>query len=164
MFKINDYVRYGAKGVFQIKEIQKRRDKDNKKVDYYVLYSNTDGVETKIITPAKNESIRKVMSREDALSLIGEMENLEIVWDANKRTRDELFREMLTSGNLTKIVQLIKSIHFMRLEKIKEGKDISQKDKEVYNNAENLLFEEFSVCFNISKNQVLDVILSNIQN
>ena len=164
MLKVNDYVRYGAKGVFQIKEIQKRRNKENKKVDFYVLYNNTDGVETKIVTPAKNDSIRKVMSKEDALSLIQNMEHIEIIWDNNKRTRDDLFREMLTSGNMTKIAQLLKSIHFTRLEKIKEGKDISQRDKEVYNNAENLLFEELSVCFDISKNEVLDLILSNVQN
>ena len=33
MLKVNDYVRYGAKGIFQIVEIQKRRDKN-------IVYTN----------------------------------------------------------------------------------------------------------------------------
>ena len=159
MFKINDYVRYGAKGVFQIKEIQKRRDKNNKRCEWYVLYSNSDGVETKIITPANNNTLRKVLTKEEAYALLDQIDSLDLIWDVNKRTRDEMFHDILVSSDLLKLAQLIKSIHFVREEKLKEGKDISQKDKDVYKNAENLLFEELSVCFDIKKDQVLDFIL-----
>lgn len=160
MLKVNDYVRYGAKGVFQIVEIQKRRNKDNKKSNWFVLYNNCDGVDTKIVTPADNPTLRKIMSKEEALDLIRKMEDMEIIWDNNKRTRDETFHEILASSDMNKMAQLMKSIYFTRYEKLQEGKDISQRDKDVYNNAEKLLFEELSISLGIPKNEVLDFIMS----
>lgn len=162
MLKVNDYVRYGAKGIFKIIEIQKRKNKDNKKVNWYVLYSNSDGVDTKILTPADNPTLRKIMSKEEALEIIEQMNDMEIIWDNNKRTRDELFHDILASGDMKKMAQLMKSIYFIRYEKLQEGKDIAQKDKDVFNNAEKLLFEELSLSFNIQKNEVLDFIMSKV--
>jgi len=49
-----------------------------------------------------------------------------------------------------------------RVEKLQKGKDIAQKDKNVFNNAEKLLFEELSLSFNIQKNEVLDFIMSKV--
>lgn len=161
MFKVNDCVRYGAKGVFKIIEIQKRKNKENKKEMWYVLHSSNDGIDTRILTPANNPSLRKVISKEEVLDLLKEMDSMEIVWDDNKRNRDEAFRTILTSGDVYKMLQLIKSIYHTKKDKNKEGKDISQKDKDVFTNAENLLFEELAFSCNIKKEEVLDFILSN---
>lgn len=160
MFNIDEYVRYGAKGVFQVKEIIKKKNMQNKTTSYYVLCSNFDGLNTKIITPVDNNTLRAIISKKEVLQLIDAMPSVEVTWNEDKRLRENGFKEILASGQLKSLAQMIKSIHFTQQDKLKINKDISESDKQLFKNAENLLFEEISVSCEIKKDEVLDFILS----
>lgn len=160
MFKINDYVRYGEKGIFQIEEVTKRKSQNNKKEDWYVLRSHINGVDTKILTPVKNATLRPLMSEKEIHHLIDDISSQQSIWDENKRTRDDLFKSIIVSGKMSELTQMIKSIQATREEKLLIGKDISVRDKEFLKIAETFLFEEISISCNIKQDKVLDFIMS----
>lgn len=162
MFQKDDYLRYGAKGIFQVDDIVKRRDKNNKKTSWYVLLSHSNGVRTKILTPVENDELCNILSKDEAHQLIDEVPTLETIWNDNKHQREDTFKKILSSGKTRDLVQMIKSIHLAREEKLKEKKDISERDKEFFKNAENILFEEISISCGIEKDNVMNFINSKL--
>lgn len=163
MYKANEYVRYGEKGVFQVQSIQKRALKGKELIDCYILYANQNGLETTVITPITNPFLRKILTKEEAIAVIKKFKDIEIEWNDNRHIRDEWARNILISGDVEDMAKLIKSAYLMKIEKNKVGKDISSKDKDVFRNAEKLLYEELSVSLGIKKEDVIDYIKDIIE-
>lgn len=159
MYEVNDYVSYGAKGIFQIKDVLMKKGKSGQKEQWYVLYSLKDGIETSVTTPSSNEAIRKILSKEAIEKLIREIPSLETVWSENKTIRYQLFQGMLESGSIRKLAQLSKTISLVKEEKEVCGKQLAEKDKEYLHRAERLMFEEISVSIHIKQDKVLDYVL-----
>lgn len=164
MCEVNDYVSYGAKGIFQIKDIISKKGKAGHKVQWYVLHSMKDGIETSVTTPSVNATIRKILNKSEINKLISDMPSFESVWDENKTVRYLAFKEMLESGDIQKLAQLTKSIYLIKLDKEKAGKQLAEKDKEYLGRAERLLFEEISLCFDIKQDEVLNFVCKKIEN
>lgn len=157
MFKVNEFVRYGSFGIFQIKDIEVRKTKEGKKQTYYVMYSN-DGVETKIITPIDNESLRPVMQSEEIEQLILSLPSLQDCWIEDKRLREEQFYKILKSGDMKQLAMLIRTLYLKKEEKATLGKQLAQKEQDILRQAENLLNEEVSLIAHIEKQEVVSYI------
>ena len=163
MFQVQDYVRYGARGIFQVEEIIKKELRPRHKEICYVLNS-VYGINTKIVTPASNPMLRPVMKREEIEQMIEEMPRLESEWIDDKRTREEVYRKILAEGDGRKLAQLIKSIYTQKQDKLRDRKSISRSDAEILEQAEELLHEEISLSFQIKKEEVADYLLSRLKN
>lgn len=163
MFEIDDYVSYTNKGIFQIQEILKKRNRKREVECWYVLHNIKNDVETSITTPSTNPSLRLIMRKQDILQLINDMPALETVWDDDKRIREHHFEELLTSGDIRKWAQLSKTIYEMKKQKEEMRKSISDKDRFYFDQAEDLLYEEISLCFHIKQEEVSDFIFSKIK-
>ena len=74
MFKVNDYVMYGSMGVCKIIDISKEKylNSSNDEVEFYVLETVYKNKMT-IKIPVNNTkiSMRKIITKEEVLSLIG---------------------------------------------------------------------------------------------
>lgn len=162
MFKVNDYISYTNKGIFQIKEIITKRNRKREKESWYILYKIKNEVETSIQTPATNPSLRPIMKKDDILLLIEDMPNLKTEWNDNKKEREDHFQTMLNSGDIRQWAILSKTIYEMKQQKEAIKKSLSEKDKFFYDRAEDLLYDEISICFQIQCNSVQDFISSNI--
>lgn len=162
MFQINDYVSYTNKGIFQIQDIITKRNRKREVECWYILHNIKNDVETSITTPATNPYLRLIMQKQDILSLINEMPILKSVWDDDKRVREERFQDMLTSGNVRKWAQLSKTIYEMKKQKEEVKKSISDRDRGYFDQAEDLLFEEIALCFQIKREEVENFIFSKI--
>lgn len=159
MYKIGDYVRYGAKGIFKIEDIIKKQDQHGKQQTWYVLNSMRDGIETSVVTLVDNDHIRKILDKPAIQHLLDEMPNLATIWDENKIVRYQKFHEIIESGSIYKLAQLAKTIYVIHKEKELCGKQLAQKDKEYLEQAQQLLFEEISLSYHIQEEDVLDMIL-----
>lgn len=160
MFQINDYVSYTNKGIFRIQEIIKKQNRKREVACWYVLHNIKNDVETSITTPSTNPSLRLIMQKQDILQVIHDMPAIKTVWDDDKRIREDRFQELLTSGDVRKWAQLSKTIYEMKKQKEEIKKTISDKDRFYFDQAEDLLFEEISLCFHIKQEEVSSFIFS----
>jgi CarD family transcriptional regulator len=163
MFKINDYVIYNSIGVYQIVDIRKDKDISNTETEYYVLKPVFDNNMT-IKTPVNNKKvfIRKIMTRDQVLSLIASMPEKDTVWIDNDRERKESFMAAVKTGKSEEWVKLIKTIYQMKQEKFRAGKKLQKSDEDIMKIAEKNLYEEFAVVLDISPDEVLSYILDHI--
>ena len=162
MFQVNDYVSYTNKGIFQVKEVQCKRNRKKEMEGFYVLQNMKNDVITSIKTPITNPSLRLVMSENEILKLIDQMPSIQTVWSDDKKIREDRFQKMLTSGDIWQWAQLSKTIYEMKKEKEEHKKMISDKDKFYFSMAEDLLFEEISMRFHIKRDEVNDFIFSKL--
>ena len=162
MFKEKDYVRYGARGIFQVDQIVKKELKPRRPETCYVLNS-VYGLHTQIVTPASNSQLRQVMNREEIEQMIDEMPQLESAWIDDKRKREETYQAILAEGDGRKLAQMIISIYTQKQDKLKDRKSLSRADAEMLARAEDLLHEEISLSFKIKKEEVADYLLSRFK-
>jgi CarD family transcriptional regulator len=163
MFKVNDYVVYGLKGVCKIGSIGKDGYKNNEETDYYFLspvYNN----DMTIMVPVNNPNIvmRHISTKDDVLSLIATMSEIEPVWIDNERQRDANFKAALKTGKPEEWVKIIKTIYLEKETRSSVGKKLTRTDEETFHTAEENLHQELAIVLNISPGEVVPYILEHI--
>lgn len=159
MLKINDYVIYGLAGAYKIVDIVKEKNIYDIQTEYYVLQPLCNNSLT-IKCPVNSTKIliRKVISKEEALSLIETIPETETVWIENDRERNLSFRASLSTGDSEEWIKLLKTLYIEKEKKSEAGKKLRKADEDIMKTAEKNLFEEFSIALNISPNQVTSFI------
>ncbi|MBQ9071618.1 MAG: hypothetical protein IJY25_00465 [Bacilli bacterium] len=151
MFKINDYVVY-KRNVCRIKEI-----KDN---IYYVLVPIDD--ESLIITISKdNPNIRNIINKEECEKLINSIPSIEVIKENDKLIENE-YKNLLNSGKLEDLVKIIKTTYLRNLDRISNHKKIGEKDDNYFKKSENLLYNELSICLNLSYEETKDYVIKKV--
>ena len=162
MFKVGEYLRYGSRGIFQVRGIQRRLLKTGLTADFYVLTS-VFGVSTQIITPISNLQLKPVMTRAEVEQVLDQISTVSMEWIDDKHLREETCRKALEEGDGLNLVALIKMLYLQKQQKLKEHKDLSRADSEAFRKAEELLREEISLSLGIAPDQVHDYIVSRLQ-
>jgi len=163
MFKINDYVVYGLTGVCQVEDIKKGLNEDNPETEYYVLrpvYS--DNITIRV--PVNNTSIliRAISSKDDAMSLIESMSEIETVWIDNDKQRVNDYKAAIKTGKTEEWVKIIKTLYMERDARATSGRKLRKTDEDILNTAEKYLNEEFAVALNLTPDEVSNYILQHI--
>jgi len=163
MFKVNDYVVYGTTGVCQITDIEKESYIGDAETEYYVLRPIYDD-KTIIRTLVNNPKVvmRKIISKDDVLSLIAAMPEQETMWINDDRERNESFKAALKTGDNEEWIKLIRTLYLKKEEKSAIGKKLAKTDENIMKNAERQLYEEFAVALSISPDEVLSYIRGHI--
>ena len=162
MYKINDYVVYGLTGVCQITDIQKDSIDDEEK-EYYVLtpvFSENMTIKTPVDNV--NAKMRKVITKNEALSLIAAMPDQETAWITDNRERSEAFKTALKTGKSEELVKLVKTIYLEKEEMATIGKKLSKSDEEVLKAAEKQLNEEIAIALEIPLDKVTEYIINHV--
>ena len=164
MFNEGDTVIYGMQGVCRIegKEIRAVR---GQYIEYYILKPVFDQDST-IYVPSKSEKwtakMRPVMDRKEVEDLISLMPDEKTSWIEDDNERKTVFQNILSNGDRTEIMKMIKSIFLHRIKQEERGKRLHQVDEVVLDRAERLLYEEFAYVLNIDPKEVLPLISSRI--
>lgn len=151
MFQINDVVVHYRDGVSVI--TGKIVMGDN---EYFTINAKRVG-DVAIYVPVLKaiNIIRKVMTKEEAEHLIEYMNNLPEVYIANTKQRRDEFKRRLASGNIEDIafltkIYLLYAKDLYTIENVKFG----PMDLEMLKDAYNRLLDEFSVSYNIERNEI----------
>lgn len=164
VYKVNQVVSYGSQGVYKISEIA---DKNitGKIIKYYVLKS-VKGNNSIVYVPVDNEKlvsrIRPVLTAEEVHEIINEMPNEEISWIDNDDERKNKFREVLSQSNPLELAKMIRTIYYHRRELTANGKKLHSSDERFFNDAERVLYNEFSIALKISSDSVESFIIEQI--
>ena len=164
MFCKGDYVLYGTTGVCRIDEITTLNlDGIPKDREYYVMYPENSG--GKIYLPVENadSKMRSIITKEEAQELIRKMPDIEPLKVTNEKLLKEMYQKSMKCYDCTDWVRLIKCIYFRKQSRQADGKKITSMDERYMSLAENALYGELSIALGIPRKQVLEHIITIIE-
>lgn len=153
MYNIGDYIVYGQKGVCRVGEITHMdTDGELSEKPYYTVYPVND-IRSKVYFPVDtvSSSVRKVMTKQEALALLEQSEKIEIITQSNPKLREEQYKKAILGSDCVKLMQVIKTIYIHKQERIKEGKKMTAADARCLKQAEEKLYGELAFVLDKSK-------------
>lgn len=156
MYTCGDLVVYGVHGVCRITELEQRMV-DRKRLTYYVLEPlDQDGA--RYFVPTHNESsvgkMRAVLSAQALEALLRSNEVRADAWIPDENLRKQTDRELISSGDRTRLLQMVYSLHRHKSEVLAAGKKFHLCDDNFLRDAQKLLSSEFYLVLGIPANQV----------
>ena len=165
-FEIGQNVIYGTNGLCRVEDIKEMSfiTGETKKA-YYILEPLRTKAST-IFVPLKNEKLvskmRSVMTKTEIDALLLGMPDKEIIWESDRRTRADLFHDIITKGVTEELLLLIRCIYMKKKELEALNKNISMTDSKSLEFAEKMVEEEFSYALGIKPAEVGNYIRKNI--
>lgn len=154
MFKIGEAVVY-KKDVCRIKEI---KEKDNN--EYYVLNPIDDDSLT-ITVSVDNDSLRNIISKEEAEKIILSIPNIDII-ETNDKLIETEYKKLLYSGSHYDLIKVIKTTYTRNDLRKKSGKKIGDKDRDYFYKAEKYLYNELSLSLGMSFEECKNYIINKV--
>ena len=160
MFSVNDYVVFGNHGICVIKAIGPL---DLGIAERGRLYYTLEPLYTQkntIYTPVDSEknSLRRAITREEALELIDRIPQVETVWVPDEKRREERYREIMRQNDCMGWMQIIKTLYLKKQKRLAEGRKNTAHDELNLKLAEDFLYGEFAAALDVEKDEVEDLI------
>lgn len=165
MFQVNDTVSYGTHGVCQITEIGEK-NLTGKSMEYYILkpvYNENSTLYVPVHSENLTGKMRRILSVQEIREMIRQMPYHQEDWIDNENLRKTRYRELLTDGNRTELLKMLRTLYLHQQEQISKGKKLHNTDERFFREAEKLLFDEIALVLHIKPSQVLPFILEQIQ-
>jgi RNA polymerase-interacting CarD/CdnL/TRCF family regulator len=158
MPKIGDIVLYGSSGACCVTALL-----DMGRGEYYVLVPQNKQ-RTKVYVPKDSDELmtkmRPLPHKSDLLRWLGQVAHTESVWESDMSTRRERAAEVIRAGDEVGLMMLIKCFYEHRAELQQDNKKkFPVTDNQILHDAQERLFDEFSVVFCIDPSEVEDFIL-----
>lgn len=167
MFTVNDLIIYGAHGICKIAGIEEK-DFMGVKEKYFVLKPVKKSDNSTYFVPTGNETLaakmRKLLSEEEINELIDAMANEQANWIANENQRKEKYKAIISEGNHTELIKMIKAIFFEKKEREANGKRLHASDERFLKDAEQLLYGEFQYVLKLNEEELMAYIFDRIEN
>ena len=167
MHKIGENVVYGGNGVMTVVDIREERFGDESR-SYYVMREVGSNSESLTFVPTDNEKLvaqmRPLLTKDEILDILHTVKDEpDCAWMKDSRSRSELFRNIMESGDRRKIIAMIRTIYRAGLRREEEGKRNFLSDENAMHKAEKLLYSEFSVVFGIPEEEVPEFVKKEIE-
>jgi len=164
MYKVNEAVVYETYGVCTVSAIEVR-DFGSGEREYYVLQPVRDS-RSRFFVPTSNtaltDKMRAVLSADEVNSLIAAMPAQELICVEDEKQCKELCRSIISSGEPSKLVALIKSLYIRRQELAVNNRRLRSFEERSLAEAEALLYDEFAYVLGIGRDEVVPYIMSVI--
>lgn len=95
-------------------------------------------------------NIRRPATREEALTLIDEMDDIDILWVTNERMREREYKTCISSCECEAWVKILKTLY----QRTTKRGSITSMDKKYRQIAEKALYSEFAYALDISADEV----------
>lgn len=165
MYQIGDLIVYGGEGVCRVEAIGVPKIAGvNKQKQYYTLAPLYR--EGKIFTPVDSKVfMRPVISRAEALALLGTLPDMEveIYENSNLRFLNEHYQACIQSYSCEGLLQMVKSIHAKRQKLSARGKKIGLVDERYMKRGEDMLHGELAVALGIERGDVPAFIAASME-
>lgn len=157
---VGDTVVYRKQGIYEVSEIKEQKIAGMKK-NYYVLSSVYDSNAT-VYVPVDSESLtsqmEKMLTKEEIHAIIKQSEDNEILWIENTAERAEFFEETLKSGDLVRILSVLKMLILRKENRDKKPVRTFARDEKAFAAAQKAVTESFAYPLGLDKSQVIPYI------
>lgn len=156
IYSLGDTVMHPSEGVCTVAELRRMELGSVGMKNYYILKPTTEKSSSTIYMPVArgNTVLRRLLSKEDILSLIRASKEHAGLWIADSKQRKEAFTRILSEGNYARIIRMIQEIHEERIHREQEGKKPCAADEALLAEAERLLHQEFSYVLHMSVEEI----------
>ena len=164
MYKAGEYVVKPNTGICRIEEIVEMDLTGDGRKNYYLLHPINDAKATLYVTvDADRKRLRLAMSEEEARDFIGHIADIDEMWIANEKMREQKYKEAFRSNEPSELVAIIKNMYLRGQERLAAGKKITATDDKYFQQAENILYTELAFSLQINKEDVRDLITRTIE-
>lgn len=156
VFKKGEYVVCGNKGVCLVEDITTLNisgaDKDR---EYYILKPvYMTGSTVYVPVDATKESIRSILSREEAEELIRVIPEIPLITITNDKLLEQEYRGCMRSNCCREWIRIIKTIYLRKQKRIEAGRKVTALDAKYFRLAEENLYGELAVALDMPKDEV----------
>ncbi len=165
MFEVGDNVVYGSNGVCRVAKVGTLDSLGVAKDKIYYTLSPYFIPGSTIFTPADNKKviIRPVLSKQEAMQLIDEIKEIETLWIADEKSRENEYKEAFRKCDCRELVKIIKTIHLRQEARIAEGKKETTLDEKYFHMAEERLYEELTIPLEMTVDEVREFVIARVE-
>lgn len=164
MYEIDDLIMYGSTGICKVADITIKvfNNEDRK---YYVLEPlYQSGL---IYAPVEDNRVfmRPIISEKEAADLIEEIPEIhtEIYKNSSMQQLTKTYQAAIDTHTCIDLLKLTKSIYMKKKEALAQNRHLGQIDKKFMKRAEDLLYGEFAAALHISKEEVQENVLRQLE-
>ena len=165
VFEIGEYVVCGSKGVCVVEDIDTLDiagvDRERK---YYILKPKYQSGSTVYVpVDAAGESMRRVLSFEEAKQLIRMIPELPLLDIANDKLSEQIYKERMRANSCEEWVRVIKTIYQRKQKRIQAGRKVTAVDARYFHLAEESLYGELAVALGLEREEVCAYISGELE-
>ncbi len=169
VFQKGERVVCGSKGVCVVEEITTLDIAGvDRKREYYILkplYLSSSTVYVPVDAP--KDSLRRVMSREEAEELIAKMihriPEIPLITIANDKLLEQEYKNCLKTSSCQDLIRIIKTIYLRKRARKEAGRKETAVDARYFRIAEDHLYGELAVALDMSRENVESYINTSLQ-
>ena len=156
MFEVGDYIIYGNNGVCKITNVGPMDMPGVPKSKLYYTMTPCYIRDSSIFTPVDNDRVvmRKVMSRQEAEKFLETAEDIDKLDIKEEKHREQEYKAAILTCDPTVLVGIIKTIQDRMQDRIAEGKKVTASDTKYIHVAEDSLYGELAISFDMEKDDV----------
>lgn len=164
MFKKGEYVVTGNKGVCAVEEITTLNISGvDKEREYYILKPvYIPGSTVYVPVDTAKESMRKVLTEEEAKQLIDAIPQIPLISITNDKLLEQEYRGCMKTNCCEEWIKIIKTIYLRKQKRLEAGRKVTAVDAKYFRIAEDNLYGELAVVLNIPRNEVQEYITNEI--
>lgn len=152
MFKAGEYIIYNN-NVCRIKEIRNK--------EFYVM-NPVDDESLTITLPVDNNSIKEVMNKKEALNLIDNILDVEVL-DIDGKLLEKEYKKLIKSDDIYDKIKIIKTLYMRNIIRENNGKKLSETDNNYLNKAEKVVYNELAISLNKSFDETKEFIINTLK-
>lgn len=164
MYHKGDYIVYGISGPCLITEVTRLSMPgcDGKR-KYYVLRPVNSRKST-IYSPVDNEkvTIRQIMTKEQAESLLREVPDIQQISVENEKLREEQYKEIMKHSDLRDCVGLIKTLYHKRQVRLDQGRKFTTVDERYLREAMDILCSELALSLGMDNEKAQETLYTKL--
>ncbi len=164
MISIGQVVLYGNQGVFEVTGTETQTF-SGISTDYYVLRGVIETKRT-VYVPSANEQLtakmKPVLTADEVNALLDSLPNHENLWIENENQRREVYKEILSSGNRSKMLSLAMTLFDHKNKCQANGKKMHQSDERAFKEAEKLINGEFGYVLGVEQDEIAKYISAKV--
>lgn len=135
----------------------------DKEREYYILKPlYLAGSTVYVPVDSSKESMRRILSREEAQQLIERIPQIPLIDITNEKLSEQTYRECMKTGSCEEWVRIIKTIYLRRQKRLQAGRKVTAVDAKYFQLAEERLYGELAVALELSRDAVETYITGEI--
>ena len=155
MYQIGEQVVYGMHGVCCVVD-QEERTVDRKKVQYLVL-EPVGQTGSRYLVPVHNKNamakLCHMLTAEQLAQMVQSPKVHADGWIRDENQRKQLYRDLISSGDREKLMQMVCTLYRHKAEQAASGKKVHLCDDNFLRDAEKLLCSEIALVMNMAPDQ-----------
>lgn len=164
MYNVGQYVVCGNKGVCTVQDITTLdiAGVDKAKL-YYILKPEYITASTVYVPVDHDDSLREVLSREQAEQLVREIPEILPLQILNEKLAEQEYRSCMRTNDSRQWIRVIKTIYDRKQKRLQAGRKETAVDGRYFKLAEDSLYGELAVALGMERSQVCAYITDKLQ-